>query len=385
MRPVRCVTAVAVALGLSGCTGPAADDAAPLPAAVDLLTAHRSPYAAGEDSWEVWLCDVPLTTGDELYAADPWRLERSVEDVVDVLGPSLSAWWDRQSGGRVVTSVTPGGRVAVDDQGGGEECVAAAMSASVTSADGLLVVATAAHRPDVPGGWGRPGDCGDEQCGRAPASTTGRAVYVGAADLHPSWGDRTPLDLIEHEMGHALDLPHSGVPADGRYTSALDVMSDSAARRTADDTTPDAGGTLAVNLFALGWLDVDDLTVVENSTTVDLSSDAGGEGSRLAVVPLDDHRLLTVELRGPIGLDTHLPETGVSVHLVDQAPTACDDPVEPWRDGACTGRFRLQRPLVGDPPYTDLLGVSESVAVEGWRITVEKVEGSTSRVALTPR
>ncbi len=158
-------------------------------------------------------------------------------------------------------------------------------------------------------------------------------------------------------MGHALDLPHSGVPADGRYTSALDVMSDSAARRAVDGATRDAGGTLAVNRFALGWLPAEDLTVVEEATAVDLGVIGGAaDGTAdLVVVPLDEHRLLTVEMRGPVGLDTHLPEGGVSVHLVDQSADACDDPVEPWRDGLCTGRFRLQEPRVGDPPFVDLL------------------------------
>ncbi len=158
------------------------DRDAPLPPAVALLTTHRSPYASGEDVWEVWLCDIPPDTVNDTYAAEPWRLERPVDEVVAVLGAGLSRWWDRLSDGRVDVESTAGGRVAVGADGGGEECVEAAREASTSAADGLLVIATAAHRSDVPGGWGRPGDC-EGPCPRAPAAVTGRAVYVGAADL----------------------------------------------------------------------------------------------------------------------------------------------------------------------------------------------------------
>jgi hypothetical protein len=44
----------------------------------------------------------------------------------------------------------------------------------------------------------------------------------------------------------------------------------------------------------------------------------------------------------------------------------------------------VQRPLVGESPFLDLLTTGEQVEVEGWRIRVVEVSSTTSRVALTP-
>ncbi len=154
----------------------------------------------------MWLCDIPPDTVNDTYAAEPWRLERPVDEVVAVLGPGLSRWWDR-----LTTAGSQcrrrGGRVAVGADGGGEECVAASEGGiHESAADGLLVIATAAHRSDVPGGWGRPGDCE----GRAPVRPL-RSPAVPSTSAPPTspsaWGDRPTLDLIQHEMGHARSPP----------------------------------------------------------------------------------------------------------------------------------------------------------------------------------
>jgi hypothetical protein len=373
----------------STATAPA--DAAPDDAAdaLGLLAGSPSPFATGADIWEVWVCAIPADTTSPLFADDPWRLDTTPEQLASVVDDGVAQWWASRSHGVYRPVVTAGARVTVGVDDGDQACVDAAVQRASRESHGVFVVATAAHRPDVAGGWGRPGSC-PSPCVRTPVTTSGRAVYVGAGDFHPSWGDRPPLDLLQHEMGHALDLPHSATTGVGdtiRYESALDVMSDSAAPRAARPDRRDAADTLGANRVALGWLPLDDVVVVRPRTdageqqVILAPSTAPDAGPRLAVVPLDARRLLTVELRTPIGPDSHLGAPGVSVHLVDQTPRPADTGCSA---AACTGQHRVQRPLVGASPFLDLLTTGDEVEVEGWRIRVVEVSSTTSRVALTP-
>jgi hypothetical protein len=164
------------------------------------------------------------------------------------------------------------------------------------------------------------------------------------------------MDLIEHEMGHALGWPHSGFDESKSEPerSALDVMSNSAAPRTVRPDRRDGPGTLAINLLAAGWLPRSAVAVIPRSgATVVLSPSGGESGTRLAVVGLDDRSFLTVELLSADGLDDHLPATGVALHLVRGSDST-----------------RTQTPLVGLEPFDDLLAEGETFSGEGWRVSV---------------
>jgi hypothetical protein len=226
---------------------------------------------------------------------------------------------------------------------------------------GVLVVADAEHNANQPGGFGSPGDaCADPPC---PASVTRRSAYVGAADFDPQWGDQPPMDLIEHELGHALGWPHSGYdPSQTEpHRSALDVMSNSAAPRTVHASRRDAPDTLAINRLEAGWLPVAAVAVIPRlGATIRLSPSNGTSGTRLAVVELDHRRFLTVELLAAQGLDDHLAVTGVAVHLIEGSDAT-----------------RAQKPLVGVAPYDDLLTPGETLTTNGWRVSVVAGWGAT--------
>ena len=241
-------------------------------------------------------------------------------------------------------------------------------------ADAVLVVADAQHASDQPGGRSSPGSW--STCdGSCPAGETGRAVYVGANDFAV---EPVPLDLIEHEMGHSLGLPHSGdrVGAEGnRGVGPFDVMADSAAPRTVDPSRRDAPDMLAIDRLDLGWLPLDDIVVAGDDTTnVELSPSTGSSGTRLLVVPVDEHRVLTVELLPDSGFDDHLATSGVVVHLVDDSPEQCGATTR------CTDLRRVQQIVPADGSDRTLLRAGDVVTFLGTTITVESLTDTTASV-----
>jgi hypothetical protein len=212
--------------------------------------------APAVDVVEVWVCAVPLTTTEPLYGDMTLRLDLEPEQIVDAIGARVHEYFATISFGRYDMRFQAGQTYAMDDDDSADDCVDAALRRSSTEADIVLAVADAEHVGNLSGGWGRPGTF-FECTGTCAARTTGRAAYVGASDFSPDWGRVPLLDLVEHELGHTLGLPHSGIvvgrsTADGSgtelaYTSALDVMSDSAAPRAVDPARRDAPDTLGIN------------------------------------------------------------------------------------------------------------------------------------------
>jgi len=274
----------------------------------------------GVDVWEVVICRVPVGVADPTYEPSTLRLESSATEISGELDAVVD-YFERWSRGRYRPVFRAGSDVSIDDDESNQDCVDRALDVSASDVDGVLVVADAQHRETVPGGWGRPGRPCVMDC---PASLTRRAVYVGAADFMAE--ESPPLDLVEHEMGHALDWPHSNLSDDsadrGEYDSPFDLMSDSSAGRNADATVRHAPGPLAIHLHAAGWLAVDEVVEVDSSVTVDMvPADSVEPGVRLIVVPLGDS-FWTVEAIADRGDNAHLDRTQVVVHRVNLATSA---------------------------------------------------------------
>jgi hypothetical protein len=308
----------------------------------------------GTDPWDVVVCHVPHDTRSLVYAGLPLRATLDPETLATLLNKMVGAYFFTLSNGAYRPQFTAGGEVTIGATDEPQACVDKALAATRDQSHGVLVIADAEHNANQPGGFGNPGSA----CAQPPclASTTRRSAYIGAADFSKDWGDRPPMDLIEHEIGHALGWPHSGydasLPVPER--SALDVMSNSAAPRDVHADRRDAPGTLAINRLSAGWLPKSAVAVVPPSGgTVTLAPSSGRSGTRLAVVRFDDHRFLTVELLTADGFDNHLPASGIAVHLIEGSDAT-----------------RTQTPLIGLPPYDQLLKPGQTFSGNGWRISV---------------
>ena len=349
-------------LGVVACSHPTVSTMPPAVRAVVDTGRATAWMTKGDDLWEVFVCHVPADTRSTVYAGLPLRLALTPSAVSTVLNAHVSTYFETLSHGEYSPHFAAGSEVTITPADEPQACVDIALDAASDQAHGVIVVADAEHNTTEPGGFANPGSgCAAPPCA---ARTTRRSAYVGAADFSSEWGDQPPMDLVEHELGHALGWPHSGYDESfsEAHRSALDVMSNSAAPREAHPSRRDAPDTLAINRLTAGWMPTSAVAVVPPAgTTVTLAPSTGTSGTRMAVIALDERRFITVELLTAEGYDDHLPASGVAMHLVDG-----------------TGGDRTQTPLVGAAPYADLLTPGETLTSNGWRITV----GDNWRVTL---
>jgi len=283
----------------------------------------------GVDPWEVVVCHIPISTHDEIFEPSSERMSLSSDEIVKRLTPVMS-YFKRHSYGRYQPVFSAGQDVTISDTETSDDCAERALDQSGPEVRGVMVVADAEHGADEFGGWGTPGIGCNKSCS---ASDTRRSVYVGAGDFMDYWNGDSPLDLVEHEIGHALDWPHSTTSMSNSgqelYDSALDVMSDSSAPRMVISTKRHGPGTLAINLYAARWFNDEHLQILDTSRRVNTKvqllatdTDLSITGTRFVVIADGVNSFLTVELMAARGDNAHLKLDAVVIHRITVTGTS---------------------------------------------------------------
>jgi len=283
----------------------------------------------GVDPWEVVVCHIPIFTSDEIFEPSLERMSLSSSEIVKRLSPVVS-YFKRHSYGRYQPLFSAGQDVTISDTETSDDCAERALDQSGPEVRGVMVVADAEHGADEFGGWGTPGIGCNKSCS---ASDTRRSVYVGAGDFMDYWNGDSPLDLVEHEIGHALDWPHSTTSASNSgqelYDSALDVMSDSSAPRMVISTKRHGPGTLAINLYAARWFNDEHLQILDGSRRVNTKvqllatdTDLSITGTRFVVIADGVNSFLTVELIAARGDNAHLKLDALVIHRITVTGTS---------------------------------------------------------------
>ena len=330
-----------------------------------------SVYGSGVDTFEVWVCWTPGDSVANIH--DPERLTSWLNHESDVV-----AYFRWLSGNRYRPAFRAGGEVnsnySLQSLRWGD-CVDRVKAASPGGADGALIIDTSSSEE----GWAGPGEwCRAEDCATFPDND--RWAIVG--------GDAF-ADTYVHEIGHALHWPHSySWGSSWEYDNPMDVMGS-----PTNDGKREWKATPAVNRYAAGWIDPDDMAVWVSAKGVTkfrldpIGVSTGGAKQMVALTYTDDgvFDMLGARVRG--GYDLDIPKEGVEVYRVDQRTDACDN------DLACVSLNRRVWQQGSADAAEHVLGPGESLSIpiiyadgsSGARVvTVKRRVGDSFDVVIGP-
>ena len=272
-------------------------------------------YSLGEDHWEVWICESP--EGD---------LDLSASEIAGVLESELVPYFDWLSGGRyrpIFRAGTPGKVEAP----GFEPCFDSIAGMSRPGTEGVIALVNQEQilPQGDPGPWAW--TVKDDQGRIEPVGTSypdnGRNV-VGGGDLVVAAPgqveESTPplISILARELGHALQFPYSYHFDPGGYENPMDVMSN-------PDATPGLQvGTIALNRYAAGWIDHEDVEIYRGIGKRRYTlSPLGTAGTQMLVLKSSDDGFMTLGARVRKGYDSGLPKEGVESYFIDAEAMNC--------------------------------------------------------------
>jgi hypothetical protein len=330
-------------------------------------------YSLGTDTWEVWTCTVPGQSA---------TLEAAT--VTANLNAQITPYYEWLSEGRYSPTFIVGGAVNSNQAVSfGEpevpfatDCQTRVRSASDGGANGALIVV------DTPfdAGYGTAGGV----CPEAPFTgcTTEypanfREVVVAAATVRTVSPFTAPQWItVAHEMGHALNMPHSysgltffpNTGAANRYDNPMDVMSGAY-------HTDQPVGTHAYNRYAAGWVDPARVRVhTEGIADYQLGA-IGATGIAMVVLPTSDPgRFYVLDARRRTSYDIDLPTSGVEIHEIDtRRDIACAVPNEwpvSWPCFATLTRIKQHPAQAGIASTEHVLGIDDQIIIGQLTVSV---------------
>jgi hypothetical protein len=181
---------------------------------------------------------------------------------------------------------------------------------------------------------------------------------------------------VAHEMGHALNMPHSysgltffpNTGAANRYDNPMDVMSGAY-------HTDQPVGTHAYNRYAAGWVDPARVRVhTEGIADYQLGA-IGATGIAMVVLPTSDPgRFYVLDARRRTSYDIDLPTSGVEIHEIDtRRGTACTVPNEwptTWPCFATLTRIKQHPAQAGIASTEHVLGIDDQIIIGQLTVSV---------------
>ena len=389
----RLTGAVALAAALATLPGPAGALGDPYAAdplrLVPFADTVQRVYSLGTDTWEVWICRVPGAT-----------LSLNASQVVANLNSIVTPYYQSLSRNRYLPVFGVGGEVTSSDPlptgtANGESfqmpgCEEAVSIASPGTNQGALIVVAAGFSD----GYATSGAVCPEDpftgCQQTyPANFRRAVVGAGAVTsltpaVEPQWS------AVAHEIGHALNWPHSfsgltTIPTTTQtdiYDNPMDVMSGGAR----------AGipvGAIAYHRYAAGWIDPAEVATHRSGVGTYRLVSNGAAGTHMLVLPLaEEGHYYLLDARRRTSYDSRLPRAGVEVYEVDQRVTACQKPTawpSTWPCFATLVRV-AQRPAVADPTSTaHVLGIDEELTFGPFVVRVQTADSESFTVQVSDR
>jgi len=200
----------------------------------------------------------------------------------------------------------------------------------------------------------------------ADGKTFANGITSGA-DL-PGWG----YLWLNHESGHTLGLPDlyayqydtSSYEDQHRYVGGFGLMG---------YIGGNAPEFFAFERWQLGWLDDDQIVcVAEPGKSYMLTAIEKEGGLKALMVPINEHQVLVVESRRPLGYDTQLVKPGALVYTVDSNVASGEGTLIVYPNPAIDP-YRDQSPL----------GVGESVNFNGIDVRVSAADELADTIQIT--
>jgi len=326
---------------------------------IDVLRQH----SLGVDTIDVWVCGANV----------------SAQSAVSELEEKIVPYFQYHSRGRYQPRFRARGSAGSERN----QCVRQAETHASSDAEGVLFVESFA------GGVASPGIV----CGFSPCS---QSLYREGNRREGFVGNQIAfMATVAHEMGHMIHWPHSYTGASSgsfaEYDNALDVMSGNyGPPNDGDPNHPDPYGTSAINLYAAGWIDPNEVLVVSTGdATVDLVTGSTA-GYRMIVIPAGKRfYVLGPRIRSPYDpIPNHW--AGVEVYEVEVCAGSAD---ECLRDRSKLPGFRRVKPHPAEPfdvrdrasydqPLPHVIRPGGSRTIAGVKVKVGKVEGNKIAVSI---